>query len=211
VSITSTEPVVRLTEGALERIVGLRAGEPDADMLALRIEVTGSNGSDYTYDLSFEPLDEVPEGAHVSVQGELSVVVPGDSVDQLAGATLDLPANPNQGGLVLRNPNRPSLFDDLDDLELTGELPEKVQQLLDGQINPALASHGGMAELVGVEVDPDGGGKVYIRMGGGCQGCSLSMMTLRDGITTMIKDALPEVTEVIDTTDHAAGENPFYS
>jgi Fe/S biogenesis protein NfuA len=201
------DTVVRLTDGALERILDLRSGETDGDSLALRIVVTGSNGSDYTYDLSFEPVDEVGEGHHVSVQGGLTVVVPDDSVDRLTGATLDLPANPAQGGLVLRNPNRPNpLGDGLDELELTGELPEKVQQLLDAQINPALASHGGMAELVGVQ-----GNDVYIRMGGGCQGCSLSMMTLRDGITTMIKDALPEVEQVIDTTDHAAGENPFYS
>jgi Fe/S biogenesis protein NfuA len=204
---TETATVVRLTDGALERILDLRSGETDGESLALRIEVTGSNGSDYTYDLSFEPVDEVGDGHHVSVQGGLSVVVPDDSVDRLAGATLDLPANPNQGGLVLRNPNRPNpLGASPDELDLTGELPEKVQQLLDQQINPALASHGGMAELVGVE-----GEKVYIRMGGGCQGCSLSMMTLRDGITTMIKDALPEVTDVIDVTDHAAGENPFYT
>ena len=205
---TETATVVRLTDGALERILDLRSGETDGDSLALRIEVTGSNGSDYTYDLSFEPVDEIGEAHHVSVQGGLSVVVPDDSVDRLAGATLDLPANPNQGGLVLRNPNRPNPLGGggLDELELTGELPEKVQQLLDQQINPALASHGGMAELVGVQDD-----RVYIRMGGGCQGCSLSMMTLRDGITTMIKDALPEVAEVIDLTDHEAGENPFYS
>jgi Fe/S biogenesis protein NfuA len=206
-----TTTVVRLTDGALERILDLRSGETDAETLALRVEVTGSNGADYTYDLSFEPVDEVAEGDHVDVQGALSVVIPVDSVDRLAGATLDLPANPNQGGLVLRNPNRPNPLGDVAAIELTGELAEKVQQLLEGQINPALASHGGMAELVGVEDDPEAGGKVYIRMGGGCQGCSLSMMTLRDGITTMIKDALPEVAEVIDVTDHAAGENPFYS
>jgi Fe/S biogenesis protein NfuA len=200
------ETVVRLTDGALARILDLRSGETEGDSLALRIEVTGSNGSEYTYDLSFDPIEEVGDDHHVSQQGGLSVVVPLDSVDRLAGATLDLPANPAQGGLVLRNPNRPNPLGDVADLDLTGELPEKVQQLLDAQINPALASHGGSAELVGVDGD-----KVYIRMGGGCQGCSLSMMTLRDGITTMIKDALPEVAEVIDTTDHTAGENPFYT
>src|SRR5688500_11946891 len=105
---TETATVVRLTDGALERILDLRSGETDGDALALRIEVTGSNGSDYTYDLSFEPADEVGDGHHVSVQGGLSVIVPDESVEQLAGSTLDLPANPNQGGLVLRNPNRPN-------------------------------------------------------------------------------------------------------
>src|SRR5688500_2243012 len=88
---TETATVVRLTDGALERILDLRSGETDGDSLALRIEVTGSNGSDYTYDPSFEPVDEIGDGHPVSVQGGLSVVVPDDIVDQLAGATLDLP------------------------------------------------------------------------------------------------------------------------
>jgi len=82
---------------------------------------------------------------------------------------------------------------------------EQVEQLLKEQINPALAAHGGFAELKGVEGD-----KVYVTMGGGCQGCAVSAMTLRDGIARSIKEAIPEVTEVIDTTDHDAGENPYY-
>ncbi len=73
-------------------------------------------------------------------------------------------------------------------------------------MNPALASHGGYASLAGVD-----GSKVFVTMGGGCQGCAASAMTLQEGIKTMLMDALPEISEVLDATDHSAGENPFYS
>ena len=89
-------------------------------------------------------------------------------------------------------------------LELTGTVAEQVEQLLREQINPSLAAHGGFAQLKGVEGD-----KVYVTMGGGCQGCAVSAMTLRDGIARSIKEAIPEVTEVIATPAHDAGENPF--
>ena len=72
---------------------------------------------------------------------------------------------------------------------------------------PALASHGGYATLVGVDEDNN----VYVTMGGGCQGCSASAATLKDGIRSSIMEHIPEVAEVIDATDHAAGESPFYS
>ena len=108
--------------------------------------------------------------------------------------------------MVIRNPNTPDPFEGID-IELTGELPEKVAQLLEQQVNPMLASHGGFAQFVGVDDDNN----VYVTMGGGCQGCAASAATLRDGIRTAIMDAIPEVAEVIDTTDHAAGENPFYT
>ncbi len=132
-------------------------------------------------------------------------MVPADSMDQLQGATLDLPSTDGQGGLVLRNPNRPDPLAGLD-LDLTGTTAEKVQQLLDHQINPGLAAHGGFAELKGVEGD-----KVYVTMGGGCQGCAVSAMTLREGIAASITAAIPEITEVVDVTDHTAGENPYYA
>ena len=69
-----------------------------------------------------------------------------------------------------------------------------------------LAAHGGFAQLKGVDGD-----KVYVLMGGGCQGCAVSAMTLRDGIEKAIREQVPEVTEVVDTTDHGAGDNPFYT
>ncbi len=122
-----------------------------------------------------------------------------------AVAGYDLPGNPMQGGLVVRNPNRPDPLAGAD-LELTGELSEQVQQLLDQSINPSLASHGGFATLIGVEAP-----KVFLTMGGGCQGCAMSAATLREGIQRAILEAIPEITEVVDATDHEAGENPFYS
>ena len=92
-------------------------------------------------------------------------------------------------------------------IELTGDIAEQVAQLLEQSVNPALASHGGYATLVGVDEDNN----VYVTMGGGCQGCSASAATLKDGIRSSIMEHIPEVAEVIDATDHAAGENPFYS
>ena len=203
-------PVLTVTDEALETILGLRAAEDDGAELALRVEITGSRGSDYTYDLAFEPLGEAGDDDAVYQQGDLAVWIPAGSVDNLMGATLDLPGVPGQGGLVLRNPNRPNPFGAGPlaggDLELTGDTAERIRQLLDQQVNPALASHGGYASLVGVE-----GEKAYVEMGGGCQGCAVSAMTLRDGIERAIKDNVPEITEVIDATDHASGENPYYT
>jgi Fe/S biogenesis protein NfuA len=199
-----SEVVLEVTADALETIRGIRDQEDDAETLALRVAITGVNGADYAYDLGFEPRADVAEDDHVSEQGDLTVVIPADSVDRLRGATLDLPSSPGQAGLVIRNPNRPNPLVGVE-LELTGDLAEKVQQLLAEAVNPSLASHGGYTNLVGVE-----GTKVFLSMGGGCQGCALSAATLREGIQTAIMEAIPEVTEIVDVTDHDAGENPYY-
>ncbi|HZS32442.1 MAG TPA: NifU family protein [Methylomirabilota bacterium] len=86
------------------------------------------------------------------------------------------------------------------------ELKLKVQDLLDNAINPAVAGHGGYIELIDVKDTT-----VYIRMSGGCQGCGAADVTLKAGIERMIFEEVPEVTEVLDTTDHAAGSNPYYA
>jgi Fe/S biogenesis protein NfuA len=195
-----------VTEAARDKILELRDQEDDPTSLGLRIEVTGVNGPEYAYDLTFDPVAEADTDAGDAVyeQGALPVIIPAGSIEQLQGATLDLPLA-SQVGLVLRNPNRPDLLSGKD-LELTGELADKVTQLLERRINPALASHGGFAELKGVEGD-----LVYVLMGGGCQGCAVSAMTLREGIARSIMEAIPEVRDVIDVTDHDAGENPYYT
>jgi Fe/S biogenesis protein NfuA len=195
--------VFTVTPEAIARILELRQAEEDPSSLALRVEITGTSGVEYAYDLTFDPIAEADDADAVYQQDALPVIVPAGSIEQLTGATLDIPAGGGPG-LVLRNPNRPDPLSGKH-LDLTGSVAEQVEQLLREQINPALAAHGGFAELKGVEDD-----KVYVTMGGGCQGCAVSAMTLRDGIARSIKEAIPEVSEVIDTTDHDAGENPYY-
>jgi Fe/S biogenesis protein NfuA len=88
----------------------------------------------------------------------------------------------------------------------TDDLRAKVQDLIDTMINPAVAGHGGFVELIDVQDD-----RVYLQMGGGCQGCGMSDVTLKAGIERLIKEEIPEVAEVVDTTDHSAGNNPYYT
>ncbi|MEZ5262998.1 MAG: NifU family protein [Acidimicrobiia bacterium] len=200
------EYVLTVTPRAIEKVLELRAGEDDADLMGLRVEITGHSGVDFTYDLAFEPLEDVADGDSVTVQDGLPVIVPAGTILNLQGATLDLPTNAAQGGLVIRNPNRPNPLAGVD-LELSGSMAEKVQQLLEQSINPSLAAHGGFATLFGVD---EAAGNVYLTMGGGCQGCAMSRATLTHGIKAAIIEAMPEVNDVIDATDHSAGSNPFY-
>lgn len=203
--VTHSEVLI-LTDAARAAVLDIRAADEDADTLGLRVEVTGARGVDYTYDLALEPLSEQADDDHVYEKDGLTVIIPAPSVPALTGATLDIPANAAQGGLVIRNPNRPNPLGDLGQLELTGDAANKIRTLLAERINPSLASHGGYAELVGVEGD-----RAFVTMGGGCQGCAMSAATLREGISRAIRDAIPEISEVVDTTDHDQGENPYYS
>ena len=99
------------------------------------------------------------------------------------------------GGFAFDNPN-PMWVD---------ELSKKVAEIINSEVNPAVASHGGVVELVGVDEN-----KAIIAFGGGCQGCGMADVTLKQGVEVMIKEKAPEIIEVIDSTDHAAGTNPFY-
>src|SRR5574342_179932 len=89
---------------------------------------------------------------------------------------------------------------------MSEDLMTKVQDLIDNMINPAVAGHGGFVQLVDVKDN-----KVYLQMGGGCQGCGAADVTLKQGIERLIKEELPEAEEVLDTTDNASGENPYYT
>jgi Fe/S biogenesis protein NfuA len=206
------ELVVTLTESALDKVLRLRAEEDDPELLGLRLEVSGltSLGTDYTYDMYFEVLEDLGPDDVVREQGGLPIVVAASDVPKLQGAVLDVPSNPIQGGLTLRNPNKPNPFvgggaGGGGDLELHGELEDQVQQLLDERINPAIASHGGIAQLVAVEDGP-----ADVRLAGGCQGCGMATVTVSQGIEAAITAALPEIVRVVDVTDHASGTNPYF-
>ncbi len=80
----------------------------------------------------------------------------------------------------------------------------KIEILFDEQIRPSLASHGGNIEIVDLDND-----KLFVRLHGGCQGCSSSKLTLKDGIEQLVKKNFPNITEVVDLTDHASGDNPY--
>ncbi len=207
-AVATGEFVLTVAPDALGRVLEIRDTEEDPGSICLRVEITGSAGVDYTYDLGWATISELDAEDDLSVQGGLSVVVAGNSIDTMRGAVLDLPRASSQGGFVIKNPNRPAPVNPLEgrDIELTGDIPDKVTQLLEEVINPGLAQHGGFAALVGVDDTT-----VFLTMGGGCQGCAMSAATLRDGITASIYESIPEVTDVVDVTDHNAGDNPFYT
>lgn len=204
-SETNKVDVLKLTDEAFEKVIEIRSGEDEPESMALRVEITGHQGVDFTYDLSFLEVGEADKTDLVSEFNGLPLVIPEETIERLTGSTLDLPSNSVQGGLVIRNPNRPDLTAEMD-FELTGSIPEKLQQLLDQQINPSLAAHGGFVQIEKVDDTV-----AYLTMGGGCQGCSMSAETLREGITVMVGQAIPEISEVIDVTDHESGENPFFT
>jgi Fe/S biogenesis protein NfuA len=85
------------------------------------------------------------------------------------------------------------------------DIKEQVQKILDEMINPAIAGHGGFVDLLEVKEN-----LVYLRLGGGCQGCGMVNVTLKQGIEATLKEEIPQIAGVIDQTDHAGGNNPYY-
>lgn len=203
-------PVLTVTDQARKKILALRADEPNAEDLALWLEVTGVAGTEYVYDLYFEALAKAGPDDVVARHDDLSVVVPAASVDRLRGATLGVSRDLLNPGMTVTNPNRPPMpaspgITRPAPADLSGDVAQRVAQVLEAQINPSIASHGGHAELVAVEE-----GTAYLRLSGGCQGCGMASVTLTQGIEVAIRESVPEITTVTDVTDHASGTNPYY-
>ncbi len=203
----ASRPIITITDGALEKLLELRADETDADDLGLRLAIASGPGEDFRYDLSFDEFlkaaftDEVR--THEGDAGAIKVIIPGEHVEQLQDATLDFTESQ---GLVIRNPNRPQA-PDIEGLTRDDSLSAEIEALVSTEVNPALAAHGGFVTYVG----HDGAGTAYMTMGGGCHGCSMSKMTMLEGVQTMLSEAIPAVQRVKDLTDHSTGENPYYS
>ena len=129
-----------------------------------------------------------------------SLYVDSDSAPWLDGAQIDYATNATGGQLTIR---APKIKGAVPGTEAT--LTERVQYLLDSEINPMLASHKGKVALEHVDAD----GAVYLRFGGGCHGCGMVDVTLKNGIEKTLRERIPEVTAVRDATDHASGTAPY--
>ena len=197
--------LVFLTEKAREKVEGFRAGIADSEEQAMWVEVTGMQAGAFTYNLSLKPLAGATPDDYVQEFGDLSVVIPARDADAMRGATIDWSDDLMSGGLTVENPNTPSPQMAPPPADLTGPVAQRVMQVIDQQINPSIAMHGGSAQLVAVE-----DATAYVRLGGGCVGCGMATVTLSQGIEVAIKEAVPEITSVVDVTDHASGTNPYY-
>lgn len=198
----SDTTVLSIAPDALDMIRQLRDNEPGDEEFALSIEVTGFRGPQFSYELAFVPLGDKAENWVVERHDDLAVIFPKADTGKLDGAALEL----TDQGLAMNNPNAPAppaMSAPAGDLE--GPLVERVQQVLQEQVNPAIASHGGGAELVSID-----GTIAYLRLFGGCQGCGLAQVTLKQGIERIILESIPELSQVVDVTDHASGEDPYY-
>ena len=204
----SDEAVLRVTEPAREMVLGIRNGEENPESLALWLEVNGASGGSYTYDMWFQQASDAGPGDAVVSDGGLTVIVAASSVDKMTGATLDVGDQHGESGLVMLNPNNPRPEPSVTDLpgtDLSGPIAQRILEVLEQEVNPQIAGHGGYADLVAYDA-----GVAYVRMLGGCQGCGLASVTLTQGISVAIQEAVVEVTSVVDVTDHAAGSNPYY-
>jgi Fe/S biogenesis protein NfuA len=218
----SQVPLVRITDAATSAILEIRARDSEPERLALWVEITGNQGPEYTYDMYLLPLDEASEEDAVVAHDDLPIVVTASSIDKVRGATIDFQGDLySGGGLMLDNPNKagpplgmlpimPSApaspaVGTAPPADLSGDVAERVAQVLEGTINPQIAAHGGRADLVAVEGDV-----AYLRLSGGCQGCGMATVTLSQGIEVAITGAVPEISHVVDVTDHASGTNPYF-
>ena len=169
--------------------------QSENDLVALKVEIIGRGPKGFQYDLQLISKEDAMKDDIQSEIGGLVVFVGARSAPYLEGTILDYKETLMGGGFSFENPN-PLWIDDVS---------KAVAEVITNQVNPLVASHGGHVDLVGVD-----GGNAMISFGGGCQGCGMVDVTLKEGIEVMITEEVPEITAVIDMTDHEAGTNPFY-
>ena len=192
-------PSVTITEFALRRISELR-GRLELPVKGIRVNATPRSPLRADFSLRFVPAEE-PESPADSVRSVdgIDLYIAADSAPYLEGATIDFVSRIIGSELTVAAP--PRKLDTPD-----GRVAEKIQQLLEEQINPSLATHGGGAILIDFN-----DGIVSLALTGGCQGCSSAGATMKDGIKTFLRQSVPEVKEVRDVTQHANGLNPYYT
>ena len=183
------------SEGALEALrISLRDGDPQAGP---------------KFDLTLVALQERSADEREVDLGDFSVLVHETAIDRLEGATVDYVDRVNESGFeVLARDTASGDGAEAKTVQPatppTGEIADQVREVLDNNVNPAIAAHGGMISLIDVHDT-----EISVEMSGGCQGCTLSRATLRQGVERMLREAIPALTAVHDVTDHASGENPY--
>ena len=212
--LPAISPVVTLTPEAYKVVREAIEQEPEPANLALWLEVRGVQAGSFVYDLYFQATSDADEGDARHAQEEIEIIIPAASIENLRGARLEW-SEEGGGGLVLVNPNSPTPEEASPGVPpevlaagITGPLAQRVVAVLEQAVNPSIASHGGRADLVALNEED---GTAYLRLSGGCQGCAMSQMTLRQGIETTLLEEVPELTRILDVTDHGSGENPFYA
>jgi Fe/S biogenesis protein NfuA len=188
--------MLTLTDAAAQKF--LEAAEAEGRKgHGLRIIVRGGGTPQPEFALNFVSPDEAADD-DVVIEGKIKVYIDPQSARWLEDASIDYVDGLEESGFKVDAPKagipRPS-----------GPLAEKVHQAIQDKINPAIAAHGGVISLVAVE-----DGTAYLRFGGGCQGCGMVNVTLKQGVEKILFEDVPEITKVMDVTDHAAGTNPYY-
>ena len=193
--------VITITPDALEMVRDLRDQEPGDGEIGLLLEITGLRQGQFAYELAFVPVEDATPEHLIERHGDLAVIMPKKDLDNLGGSTLSL----GDQGLSMDNPNTASPAMAAPKGSLEGPLADQVTQVLAEAVNPAIAAHGGRAELVSVD-----GTVAYLKLGGGCQGCGMAQVTLKQGIERILMESIPELTDIVDVTDHASGTDPYY-
>ncbi len=186
--------MLTITESAKKKILALieAEGQPDA---GLRVAVTGDSPADLRYELAFATEENKEAGDMIIDVDGLKIYVDAESAPNLQGATVDFVEGVYQSGFKIDNPN----------IGWKDPIAAAVQRVIDTRINPGVAAHGGSVTLLDVK-----DGIAYITFGGGCHGCGMATMTLKQGVAVAIQEAVPEIRQVLDSTDHAGGTNPYY-
>jgi len=187
--------MIKITESAEKVIKDLLQDESKSEM-SLRMQIIGRGPGGFQYAVRFVPEEDQAAEDEAVQFDEFKVLIDPKTAPDLKDSTLDYKEDDFQRGFLIENPN--PVWKD--------STAQAVQDLLDTKINPGLASHGGFVALLDYKDD-----EAYITFGGGCQGCGLVDVTLKEGVEVTIREALPQVKKVIDTTDHTSGNNPFYN
>jgi len=191
------DSMVNISEIALQKLNELMQNT-EQPVQGIRIIAEAVSPLKAEYSLAFVQAGEEQEDDEVVSFDSFNIYIDPDSIQHVDGATLNYVENAMGGGFLVENQPRQMP-------KLEGPVADKLQKLLSDQINPALRMHGGFVQLIDVKDN-----KAYIELGGGCRGCGMVDVTLKQGIEKLIKENIPEISEIYDTTDHASGTNPYY-